>query len=595
MRIQTTHTRRSSSSPPRLIVTLALTLAGAGCTTTPAIPDLAKARIQLQPEDRPARKAVLPPGTRVRLLPIAVSLAGSTTLPTGFADGLWRVAMRQTARFDIAAGVDDIASPARVSVHFDGGSNTFTAALERAGEPPVALAAVRDPAIPSALDRLAFLTRSALGEEIAMQPIRCDVAYSADRNCVKFTERGLQRRRAGDARAALRFFERARSYDGGCALTLLHLATEVSRLSGDANANRAASIAAEALSYRLRLTPHTEHRLARVTLEIREDDPTLLKLGRAYESDRPHDPHGRYTTALALEKQGKHAEALPLLQSLRRRWPGNAPVRYQLCFALLGTGDGEGALEVLDEAKRQLTGGAIARPYAMALYHSGKHEELRRYLTALRRTRGIAGTTAEREILRMEASHAILVGDRDRAIQKLAESLAWVQRRFATLDRYALDIAEDGEVLARLNAPRVLSQAIDGFQQLGQLPPSVANALTYLGGLLSVSANQTPTRALHTLDKSADTVWHSQLEAALHHRRGELDAETRALERAVRSSKSPLLQASVARALEAAGNKPGSAKVAAYVRKQLLAFDQRRPHEHPLMTPGRAMAFVATK
>jgi hypothetical protein len=193
----------------------------------------------------------------------------------------------------------------------------------------------------------------------------------------------------------------------------------------------------------------------------------------------------------------------------------------------------------------------------------------------------------------MQASHALLIGDRKLAIQKLAESLAWVRGRSSTLQRHALDVAEDGEVLARLGATEVLIQAIGGFQQLGQLPPAFANVLTYLGGLLSIAANETPTRALATLEKSHDTVWHNQLQAALHHHRGELDAETKALERAVDSSRSSLLQASVARALDTAGKKSDAHKVSAHIRKTLLSFDQRQLYQHPLMTPGRAMAFLA--
>lgn len=577
-----------------LLIGLALVAGGAGCSSLPGDPDHAARTVQLRPEDVPQLRAALPRGTRIQLHGLSVTRpARSATQPsTEFVDGLWRVALRQSVRFDIAAGTENRASPSRILLQFDGAAKIFTTTLERDGLPPVALAAVREAPTPNALDRLGYLTRVALGEDIASRPIRCDTAYSPNKDCVRFTERGLERRKAGDARGALGYFERARSHDGGCALTLLHLAIEIQRL-GSAHATRASETALEALSIPHRLTPHTDHRIARVILALRRDDANLLKLGQDYQKERPHDPHGRYTTALALEKAGKHAAALPHLEELRDRWPGNPSVRYQLCFALLGTGDAETALEVLEEAKRQIPRGAIVRPYAMALYHSGKHDELKRYLTEWRRTRGVAGTPAEREIIRMQASHALLIGDRKLAIQKLAESLAWVRGRSSTLQRHALDVAEDGEVLARLGATEVLIQAIGGFQQLGQLPPAFANVLTYLGGLLSIAANETPTRALATLEKSHDTVWHNQLQAALHHHRGELDAETKALERAVDSSRSSLLQASVARALDTAGKKSDAHKVSAHIRKTLLSFDQRQLYQHPLMTPGRAMAFLA--
>ena len=113
--------------------------------------------------------------------------------------------------------------------------------------------------------------------------------------------------------------------------------------------------------------------------------------------------------------------------------------------------------------------------------------------------------------------------------------------------------------------------------------------------LIQVHRDQNPKQALATLEKSHERVWHSQLQAAVHHRRGELDAEIRALERAVGGSSSPLLQANVARALEAAGKKDDARVVSDHVRRNLLAFDQRKPYEHPLMTPGRALAYLATK
>ena len=76
--------------------------------------------------------------------------------------------------------------------------------------------------------------------------------------------RRLGRRTSGDARAAVQLLERARSFDGGCALTLLHLAATVANLGGDDQARVASEIASEALRYHRRLTPHLEHRLARV-------------------------------------------------------------------------------------------------------------------------------------------------------------------------------------------------------------------------------------------------------------------------------------------------------------------------------------------
>ena len=151
------------------------------------------------------------------------------------------------------------------------------------------------------------------------------------------------------------------------------------------------------------------------------------------------------------------------------------------------------------------------------------------------------------------------------------------------------------EVLARLDATSALSDAVTGLLDLGQLPPALALATTYLGGLLDITRGRRPARALATLVKSTDSVLHGQLLAATHRRFGELMAETAAWEHVVARSDRPLSYVSYARALSAAGRTDKSQEMIDYVRRRLLAFDPRQPIDHPLMTPGRAMAFLATQ
>jgi len=102
-------------------------------------------------------------------------------------------------------------------------------------------------------------------------------------------------------------------------------------------------------------------------------------------------------------------------------------------------------------------------------------------------------------------------------------------------------------------------------------------------------------QALATLEKSHDTVLHGQLQAAVFRRSGHLKAETAALKRVLSSSADPLAYASYARALHNAGRREQSTQMIIYIRQRLLSFNQRSPHEHPLMTPGRAMAYLATR
>jgi hypothetical protein len=144
----------------------------------------------------------------------------------------------------------------------------------------------------------------------------------------------------------------------------------------------------------------------------------------------------------------------------------------------------------------------------------------------------------------------LLTDNRGEAVRLLGESLAWIRQRGSLLAQMAPIIAEDGAVLAHLGEHRTLAQIVDGFEQLGELPPTVTDALTYL--------RSTGLRAADAVAPRDATAADSWVLATLH-------ALT-----------------------DAGGTDPA---IADQVRERLMAFDQRRPQEHPLMTPGRALAW----
>ncbi len=542
-------------------------------------------------------RLALPAGSLLSLKPASIG-KGKPRPTTTFIDALWRTAFRQSPHFDCAAGIEDCDSPLQIEVSYQPASQSFTSTLTQSKQAPIPLAAVQGMGIGAAIDTLAWQTRAALGEKVSskpLPPVPCTLAYSADKDCIRFTELGLQELVAGRSTAAIRLFQQARRHDAASPVTLLHLAASLANRMDTPSQRQAQSTASEALEYQSRLTLGTQHRLARILLLTTSNDAKLMALGAQYRLDRPHDPHGQFTVAHGLCRLGRYPEALDLLTHLQTRWPRNAPVRYQLAFAMLATGNAAGALSALEEARRGLSQAAVARPFAMALFHAKQHEELQRFLKNLRRRPGIKGNPAEREVMRMQASHALLRNQPAEAARYIAESFAWIRQANTQLSRFALDIVEDGEVLARLGQGQILADGIAGFLQLGQLPPAFANAITYLGGLLAVLEQKPTKRALATLQQSHDTVLHGQLQAAIFRRDGQLKAETAALRRVLSSSADALSYASYARALSDAGEQEKSTKTTDYIRQRLLAFNQRSPYDHPLMTPGRAMAYLSIR
>ena len=82
-------------------------------------------------------------------------------------------------------------------------------------------------------------------------------------------------------------------------------------------------------------------------------DPALAeRQARALLVRDPADPRARLILASALRRQGRVADALPLLADLAKAWPRAARTRYELGLCLAATGRKDEALAQLDEAVR---------------------------------------------------------------------------------------------------------------------------------------------------------------------------------------------------------------------------------------------------
>ncbi|MHC4514944.1 MAG: tetratricopeptide repeat protein [Planctomycetota bacterium] len=576
-----------------------------GCTTPATQPTAAGWH-----NSRPAVSVrhALVPGTVVRLRPVQVvsaraggtkdSAKGTTKGLARFVHAGLRESLRQSQQLDLAADVEDDPSAGHsILVHLHPTAGRITTTLVQTDAAPIALATTTfSPAEPAtalltALDDLALDTRRALGEHVRVEPVRAALAYSASVRCVTLTEDAIAELAKGQLHAGMASLRRARREDGGCAFTLMLLATAANAL-GDGQA--ALRIADEALRLSHRLTPTTTHRLVRTYRWTTGDNRKLLEAGQVFQRERPHDPHGIYTEALALNMMNQSTQALPKLRTLGARWPENASVQFQLGYALLATDQPEAALEAFELAQRRLPEPVVVRPRVMALFHAGKQKELARVLQGLATSPRVKDGPALHEVLRMQAAHAILTRDLDAAARFLLADLMWVRQHATSFDRYALEVAEAGELLARLGKHKELLLAIQGFQQLERLPPTFRAALTYLGGLVSVAQNQKPEAAQAVLAKDGRETWSQMLSAAHHRSRGELREEAQALERAMGGTSDPLVLASYARVLLAAGEREQSERIARELHKRLVSFDQRRPREHPLMSPAWALAYVAT-
>ncbi len=543
----------------------------------------------------------LPAGTVLRVLPVQVLGAGERD-DSIFLSGLWREAMRISNHFDVASGVEDVETQAQVAAQLDPESNTLTSTWVGPGAPPMALASapfVRTRAGDS-IASLAIATRAALGDGNGLLPTR--TIYSEVKACVIATETALAAAAADDLPMARGQLADARRADGGCTITLLAAAELELRGSDFA---RAARIAQEGLGFDARCSPTTKHRLARVLILARaaaasgtdalDLDRQLLALGDAALRERPHDPHGAWTRAQALSMLARYTEAEPILLQLRQRWPLVAQVPYHHGLALLGCERAEPALAALNEAEGRLSPVQTAIPRAIALWSAHRTEELTRFLAELAARDDVQTSGLLHHIRRMQASQAILESRATAAATILLTDLEWIRQRPARIGQFAEHLASTGQVLVLLGHGHEVTRAVDAFWQLPRVDEAARRALTFAGGLAAVaSTKDAATTAEASLSKEGASAWSHTLRAAAHRARGELADETRELLAAAKLDRSPLLRASLARALRTAGDSVHAEQLLTALRSELLRLDLRRLAAHPLVDPAHALALLAT-
>jgi tetratricopeptide (TPR) repeat protein len=582
---------------PMPLVLLLAACAGPGADAPPAPVD-------------PTRGAALPtlaPGTVVAIAPCAGAAADRVVV-----DGLLREALRQSSRLDFAGGIETCDAAFVLAPAIDADASRVAVALEVRGAAvgtvgaPLPITSVRyEPdGLAAAIDALAWTTRRALGDAPDAQPLPVAAIYSSLAECVRLTEQAAEQDVRGADGSGYALLTRAQRADPGCAFTRAAIAA--AELDAG-RADRAAAIASETLaSLPGRLSPTTAHKLARIALLARASrgapdagqnaDTELLALGDAARRDRPHDPHGRYTRALALAFLGRFAESLPSYRALEARWPRIGWVGYHRAFAELACGDAEAALDAIERAARRLPSTRTVLPMTLALWASERHDELDRYLTRLADAGAAGGPDTRHEILRIQASHAILTGRTDRAAELLLADLEWMRQRPSRFEALAMHLVEAGEALVHLGHTRELGVRLAALHEIQVDAPSFRDALVYLSGLLLARETRTrPETALATLTQKQQTTWVCVLEAAVHHERGELVEEARQLATAIRITDSALVRVRFAAALRTMGRGDDADRLLADLREQLLAIRLRRPLDHALLNPAHAVALLATE
>ncbi|MBK8098494.1 MAG: hypothetical protein IPK26_15400 [Planctomycetes bacterium] len=440
----------------------------------------------------------LPAGTIVRLLrTTADGVDGTQTRDLAAIDGWWRAAMRQSIHLDVAAPPDDGAdlpgTEWRLALTLDVATRTLLATLGGEDGPPLVLASAtfQGPDLPTAIDRLAQAVRSGLGETDAAA-VAAAACVSTDPLVAAAVEQASESLALGDLRQAIRDLERARRRDGGSP-AVLDLLASARALRGDAAGARA--LATEALALNARLSPVIQHRLLRTLLLARavaepattaDCDRELATLAAVAQRERPHDPQVQLTAALAANLRGDFAAALPGLQALRARLPGNATVLYHLGFAELAAGDPRLAMDHLAAAAPRLPFATTLQPRAIALFEAGATAELRELLANAAADPDVRAGSGWHEVVRMQAAHALLCGDAAAAGELLLADLAWLLQHPVELERRAGDLADAAEVLVRIGRAEAVTRA------LAALPPAavaVADAAAYGAGLAQVATS----------------------------------------------------------------------------------------------------------
>lgn len=487
-------------------------------------------------------------------------------------------------------------------------AKTLTASLRRrqagSGHDPLVLSAgsyAPESATPDlllALDQLAWEVRLALGEA-APQPKHVAAITSNHAQVVLAVQDAIELMRDGAFASAHRTLQRARQRDGGAPFVLDQLAA-VELLRGDSSA--AERICREALGYEARVSATVQHRLLRTLLMARSArepqqaqrfDAELITLATVARRERPHDEEPMWTEALANNFTAKFAAARPQLENLHERQPENAFVPYHLGWACLALGDASAAKDHLATAALRLPAPWVLLPRAIALYEAEQHEELQSLLEDVvaefaRDPRNVLC----HQVLRMQAAHAILRGNDDRAREFLLEDLRWLLANPLALGARVGELAETGWVLARMGGPRELP-AILAAMQKQHVGKAVADASAFVSAMHQVKATgQRATATERALDKGGDNAWSALLAAYAHERRGEVGDMQNELSRAARLSDSPMTKALLAKSLRAVGKLPDAERLHQTLRRELRTLHLRRTCQHPLFGPELAYAFT---
>ena len=516
--------------------------------------------------------------------------------------GWWRAALGQTVRFSLAEPPGQAHLP-RLRLQVARPAQALTASLQE-GERVTVLAAQsyapdsETPDLLAALDRLAWATRLALGED-ALPPMPVAAITSRDPRVVATVLDAEQLLRTGGINLAADALFRSRPRDGAAPFLLAPLA-ELMLLRGDAD--DAERICREALGYAQRSSPTVQHRLARTLLLARAArspqqaaryDADLRTLSLVAQRERPHDDEVLWTGAIADLFRAEFAAARPVLERLHERMPERALVAYHLGWACLGTGDYLAACDAFRHAALRLPKPNVLLPYGVALLEAGRHDDLARVLRATRAEYDPDGATAlTHQLLRMQAAHAILQNQAERARRYLLDDLRWLLEHPLELDSRVGEFADEGAVLVRLGSAPELPALLASVQRLHP-GTAVADACSFVGGLHEV---ETTGRRLPSVERrlshDGDSAFAYLLRAYAHERRGEIGDMQNALARAARLSDSPLTKALLAKSLRAVGKLEPAERLHATLRRELRSVHLRQRCRHPLFGPELAYAYV---
>jgi hypothetical protein len=516
----------------------------------------------------------------------------------------WREALGQTERY---APVDkrllDTQVLPRIELAVAEGLNKLTSTLLQGKERQVlgTTSYAPDSSTPDllqAIDHLAWCTRLALGEQ-ANEPKPVAAITSRNPRVVAAVQDAVELINTGGFSSSRRALRVARQRDGGSPFVLDRLAY-LELLLGDADT--AERISREALTYDNRVSPTVQHRLARTLLMARSArtpkdaasyDRQLATLAIVGRRERPHDEEPVWSAALAHNFLGEFEAARPLLEKLRLRQPENPFVPYHLGWACLGVDDAKAAAVHLADAAVRLPAPWVLLPRAIALYESRRHGDLESLLHSVRAEQGRdARDSLTHQILRMQAAHAILQNQPERARQLLLEDLRWLQKNPIALSRRVGEFAETGALLTRMGSSKDLPVLL-GTVQKQHAGTLVADAAAFIGGMHQVQTTGVRAEVIEkALSGDGDSPWASLLAAFAHERNGEVGDMQTQLGRASRLSDSPMTKALLAKSLRAVGKMREAERLHETMRRELVQLHLRRTCQHPLFGPELAYAFV---